>query len=257
MSDVDRTPSPQTAPRSRRPTTPRTDAHQPRPRHPDDPSRGALRALVAGVVTAIMLVAMLGVAVFAQTGKAAEGPTFLPATASCTRRLRLDLPGDQREQLMAFLGHLPGFADAASFDTKLDETIDQLLGGSDSPISWTEDIKPWFSGQVMLGLPELPPMDMTGSASGMAAATPPVVIGLGATDARRTGCGRSPSCSAAWATASPPRSTRGTTISIVANGDTADRASPRRTTSCCSATTSTELKASLDVLAGTHAQPRG
>jgi len=143
--------------------------------------RGTLRALVAGFITAIMLVATLGVAVFAQTGATAPGPTFLPATTLAYAEARLDLPGDQRDQLMAFLGHLPGFADPAAFDSKLDETVDQLLGGAESPISWSEDIKPWFGGQIMLGVPELP--EMTGLSSGdTSEAISSAVIALGVTD---------------------------------------------------------------------------
>ena len=62
---------------------------------------------------------MTGVAVFAQTGSH-RWPDLLPATAVAYGELRLDLPGDQHDQLAAFMAHFPGFDDPASFDTKLD-----------------------------------------------------------------------------------------------------------------------------------------
>lgn len=248
MSDVDRTPMSADGPSKQSSASPRMDATTPDRTTRMNRPAGALRAVVAGLITAIMLVAMLGVAVFAQTGKAAEGPTFLPADSVLYAELRLDLPGDQREQLMAFLGHLPGFADSASFDTKLDETIDQMLGGSDSPISWTEDIKPWFGGQVMLGLTALPPMDMTGSASAMAQ-TAPVVVGLSATD----GAALDTAVAKLLASMGDSVTTEeyaGETISIVDNGDTPTVLAPTDSVLLISNDID-QLKASLDTLAGT------
>jgi hypothetical protein len=139
------------------------------------------RWVVALFTTAFMLVGTLGIAAFAQTTRfgAGEGPSFLPADAVAYAEARLDLPGDQRDQLIEFLGHLPGFADPAAFDTKLDETLDQLLGGPSSPLSWTEDIKPWFSGQLMFGVADVPAMDATVDPGAAAAAA---ITALGVTD---------------------------------------------------------------------------
>ena len=248
MSDVDRTLMSADGPSKQSSGSPRTDATTPDRPTPMSRPTGALRALVAGVITAIMLVAMLGVAVFAQTGNAAEGPDFLPADSVLYAELRLDLPGDQRENLMAFIGHLPGFADAASFDTKLDETIDQMLGGSDSPISWTEDIKPWFGGQVMLGLTALPPMDMTGSATGMAQDVP-VVIGLSATDGAALDAAVTKLLASMGDTVTTEEYA-GETISIVDNGATPTVLAPTDGVLLFSNDID-QLKASLDVLAGT------
>ena len=136
MSDVDRTPLSADGPSKLTFAALGADANSPtRPTAGSGPSSG-WRAVVAGLITAIMLVVTLGVAVFAQTGRAADGPTFLSPTTFLYAELRLDLPGDQRAQLMSFLGHLPGFADPAAFDAKLDEAIDHMLfGGPGSPIS--------------------------------------------------------------------------------------------------------------------------
>jgi hypothetical protein len=71
--------------------------------------RHGLRWLVALLTTLAMLLGSLGLAAFAQTGDA-TGPEFLPADTFLYAEARLDLPGDQREQLMTFLGHFPGLA---------------------------------------------------------------------------------------------------------------------------------------------------
>lgn len=246
MSDVDRTPLSADGP-SQQPSVIRTDVTRTR-------RGGTWRAVVAGFVSAIMLVAMLGVAVFAQTGKTAEGPTFLPETSVFYAELRLDLPGDQRDNLMAFLGHLPGFADSASFDTKLDETIDQMLGGSDSPISWTEDIKPWFGGQVMAGLAELPPMDMSMSMSPDgatdAAQSAPVIVGLSATD----GAALDAAVTKLLATMGDQVTTQdhdGTTISIVDNGGEQPTVIAPTDTVLLLSNDIAQVETALDVLAGT------
>jgi hypothetical protein len=169
-------------------TAPSTEVH---PVHPvvsvslDAPAPGRQgspwRWVVALFTTALMVVGTLGIGVVATTSQfgAGSGPSFLPATAIAYAEARLDLPGDQREDLIAFLGAFPGFADPASFDTKLDEAVQGLLGGEDAPLSWEEDIKPWFGGQVMFGVPELPEMSggMTGSGE-----QPVTVSALGVTD---------------------------------------------------------------------------
>lgn len=177
MSDVDRiSPSADAHPidTSTRPVVVPARSAAARPARP-------WRWLVALLTTAFMFAGTLGVATFAQTGQfgSSDGPTFLPADAVIYAEARLDLPGDQRDQLIAFLGSFPGFADPASFDTKLDQTIDELLGGEDSPISWTGDIKPWFGGQIMFGLPALP--DLTGTMDAEDAASVGISA-LGVTD---------------------------------------------------------------------------
>ena len=87
------------------------------------------RWLVALLTTATMLLGSVGVAVFAADGAAAAGagPVYLPATSVLYAEARLDLPGDQRTQAMAFLAHIPGFEDPSTFDIKLDGAIDSVL----------------------------------------------------------------------------------------------------------------------------------
>ena len=73
----------------------------------------------------------------------------MPTDSVAYGELRLDLPGDQRQNVGAFLSKFPGFADQAALDTKLDEVLDRLVGeGSQNKQSYTKDVKPWFGGQL-------------------------------------------------------------------------------------------------------------
>jgi hypothetical protein len=62
--------------------------------------------------------------------------------------MRLDLPGDQKENLASFMSHFPGFADPAAFQQKVDEMLDQLLQRADPSLEWQRDVAPWFGGQI-------------------------------------------------------------------------------------------------------------
>ncbi len=136
------------------------------------------RSVFAFLVSISLLLAMTGVAVFAQTGTAG-GPTFVPETAVGYAEVRLDLPGDQHDQLAAFMAHFPGFADPAAFDTKLNEALDEALssatGGS---ATWTGNIQTWSTGEAGVGILTLP---MGTDASGNTT-EPDFVVGLGLRD---------------------------------------------------------------------------
>ncbi len=137
----------------------------------------AWRWAVAFLVSVAMLLAMTGVAVFAQTGSGG-GPAFVPATATAFGEIRLDMPGNQHDELAAFMAHLPGFADPSSFDTKLNEALDELLSsGTGGAATWTGNIQTWSNGQFAIGLLALPAATATGSD-----AQPQVVVGLGVKD---------------------------------------------------------------------------
>jgi hypothetical protein len=144
------------------------------------PRRGPWRWVVALLATVVIIVAGIGIAVFAQSSRsnASIGPTFLPANTVAFADARLDLPGNQREKLITFLSHFPGFADQASFDLKVNETFDRWVGdASQGKLTYTSAVKPWFSGQVAVGLTQVPEAK---AAAPMA--VPHGVIGFGVKD---------------------------------------------------------------------------
>ena len=84
---------------------------------------------------------------------------YVPPGSVAYGELRLDLPGDQRQNVAAFLSKFPGFADQAALDTTLDEVLDRLVSdASDGKQTFTKDIKPWFDGQLGFASGALPAM---------------------------------------------------------------------------------------------------
>ncbi|MEO7117504.1 MAG: DUF3352 domain-containing protein, partial [Candidatus Limnocylindrales bacterium] len=142
--------------------------------HPARPRR--MRWVVAAAATAIVVAAAASLALFATGGQPRGiGPRFLPAGTFAYAELRLDMPGSQREELIKLLGHVPGFADPAAFDQKMDSSFDNTLGQiSGQAVLYTRDIKPWFSGQLAVGLirPPTTNTDPTAMAND-------IVIGIG------------------------------------------------------------------------------
>jgi hypothetical protein len=130
---------------------------------PQRPSRA--RWGVAGLI-AFFVVALSAAGLFVLVGASSKSvvAAWTPADAAVYVEVRGDLPGDQRQNLGRFLAHFPGFADQATLDTKLDESLDKLVGkASDGKHDWTREIKPWFGGQVALSLSSFPTPTMDGS----------------------------------------------------------------------------------------------
>ena len=108
------------------------------------------RWLAAGVLIALVA-AVTGLAAFALTSSKSTSAVlgYVPTDSVAYGELRLDLPGDQRQEVGEFLAKFPGFADQAALDTKLDEILDRLVSeGSDGKQTYTHDVKPWFGGQM-------------------------------------------------------------------------------------------------------------
>jgi hypothetical protein len=136
------------------------------------------RWLVALFTTAFLLVGTIGIAGFAQIGRAGAGvsPDFLPENTIAYGESRLDLPGDQRDQLAAFLAHFPGFSDPGAFGIKLDQALDAFVSmATNGELSYTEDVQPWADRSAAFGIPALP-ADLSGREQ------PPVVVAFGVTD---------------------------------------------------------------------------
>ncbi|MEP7361593.1 MAG: DUF3352 domain-containing protein, partial [Chloroflexota bacterium] len=98
--------------------------------------------LVVGLLGAVFVLARPG------GGTPSTVARYAPANSAAYLELREDLPGDQHNLLAQFMSHFPGFADQAAFDTKLNETLDSILGSSPAAMSWTTDVEPWFGGEI-------------------------------------------------------------------------------------------------------------
>ncbi len=120
------------------------------------PSRA--RWAIAGLV-ALLVVALSGIGLFALVGASSDSvvSAWTPSDAIVYAEVRADLPGDQRQNLGRFLAHFPGFADQSTLETKLDQTLDKLVGqASGGKHDWSKEIKPWFGGQVAVSMSAFP-----------------------------------------------------------------------------------------------------
>src|SRR5215210_2207104 len=85
---------------------------------------GAARWLIAAVATLLVLGLVVAVILLAgrrSTG-ASIGPDYAPANSQAYAEVRLDLPGDQRDAVVAFMSRFPGFADPSTFEQKVNDT---------------------------------------------------------------------------------------------------------------------------------------
>lgn len=147
-------------------TRPSSEAHEASPPTAAQPvprSPGASRARwgIALLVTVLVVAAGVAAVMLLTNRSATTGSAGYAATDSVAYgELRLDLPGDQRQQLGSFLSKFPGFADQSTLDVKIDDVMDRAIGAmTDGRQSWTANIKPWFSGELGFSVGALPQPD--------------------------------------------------------------------------------------------------
>jgi hypothetical protein len=103
------------------------------------------------VVALVALIGLTGVAVVAAylllfsvaTDRAAA---LAPATAAVYVNVYLQPSTGQQMNLAGLIGRLPGFADEASLDEKVDQVVENLL--SETGIDYRTQVKPWLGDQV-------------------------------------------------------------------------------------------------------------
>ena len=120
---------------------------------------GRLRWAAAIAIVAVVLGASAAVAALITNGASQSTVLgYVPPGSIAYGEVRLDLPGDQRQAVGAFLSKFPGFHDQAALDTKLDEILDQFIKkATNDKQTYTADIKPWFGGEIALTVGPLPP----------------------------------------------------------------------------------------------------
>jgi hypothetical protein len=103
------------------------------------------------VIALVTLIGLTGVAVVAAylflfaagTDRAAR---LAPADSAAYVNVYLQPSTGQQMNLSNLIGRLPGFADEASLDEKVDQIVQNLLSGSG--IDYRDEIKPWLGDQV-------------------------------------------------------------------------------------------------------------
>ena len=109
-----------------------------------------MHRLVIALVTLIGLIGTFVVGTFlllsgASTDRAAS---FAPATTAAYVNVYLQPSAGQQMNLAELIGRLPGFADDASLDDKIDQVAQNLLG--ETGIDYEADLKPWIGPQLAL-----------------------------------------------------------------------------------------------------------
>jgi hypothetical protein len=118
---------------------------------------GRLRWLLVGAVV-LVVGASAAAATLLLTSDSGD-PAVLawaPPDTLAYSELRLDLPGDQEQELAALMSAFPGFDDQAAFPTKLNEVLDQLVASAtDGEQSWTA-VDAWWGRQLSVSMGPIP-----------------------------------------------------------------------------------------------------
>jgi hypothetical protein len=144
------------------------------------PRRNRVRWLAAAGIVAL-IVGVTAIATLTLTGSTPTSTVagYVPGDSVAYGEVRLDLPGDQRQEVGEFLSKFPGFADQAALETKLDEVLDRLLSESTGgKQTYSRDIKPWFDGEFAFSM--APPTGV--AATNAATDTPRAVVLLSIKD---------------------------------------------------------------------------
>src|SRR5688500_15065504 len=83
----------------------------------------------------------------ASTDRAAA---LAPANSAFYVNIYLQPSTGQQMNLGGLIGRLPGFADEASLDDKVDQVVQNLLGATDLGLDYEEQVKPWLGNQVAI-----------------------------------------------------------------------------------------------------------
>ena len=105
------------------------------------------------VIASVTLIGLVGIAVvagylvlFAAGGDRAA--TLAPANTVAYANVYLQPSTGQQANLSALIGRLPGFADEAALDDKIDQVVQNLL--ATTGIDYRADVKPWLGDQIAI-----------------------------------------------------------------------------------------------------------
>ena len=105
------------------------------------------------VIALVTLIGLTGAAVvagylFLFSAGADRAATLAPASSAFYVNVFLQPSTGQQMNLSGLIGRLPGFADEASLDEKVDQIVQNLLSGSG--IDYRTQVKPWLGNQVAI-----------------------------------------------------------------------------------------------------------
>ena len=104
------------------------------------------------VIASVTFIGLVSVAVVAYVvflaGSADRAVTMAPPNTVLYANFYLQPSTGQQMNLSNLIGRLPGFADEAALDEKIDQVVQNLLGSAG--IDYRADVKPWLGDQVAI-----------------------------------------------------------------------------------------------------------
>jgi uncharacterized protein DUF3352 len=150
---------------------------------PAGPGRGRLVAWIAagGVVAAAVVVA-LTLLVGGRSAGLDAAAAYVPADSFFYLEAQLDLPDGQRATLRGILEKFPAVEADDLLGPALADTIDKALASGGAPVTYSDDIAPWFTGRVAVSVNAVPELATAGTFS-----VPPMVFLFGSRNAAAAG----------------------------------------------------------------------
>jgi hypothetical protein len=105
------------------------------------------------VIASVTLIGLVGIAVVAGylvlfAGGSDRAASLAPANTVAYANVYLQPSTGQMANLSALIGQLPGFADEAALDDKIDQVVQNLL--ATTGIDYRADVKPWLGDQIAI-----------------------------------------------------------------------------------------------------------
>jgi hypothetical protein len=120
------------------------------------------------VTAAILAITGVGLVFLSTAAPASTTVGYVPPESFGYLEVRLDAPGDQRQNLANVLSAFPGFADTANLGFKIDEAGDLLLGqAAPGAGQFSRDIHPWLGDSLALVATRLPSTPDASDAGGL------------------------------------------------------------------------------------------
>nr|MDQ3346123.1 DUF3352 domain-containing protein [Chloroflexota bacterium] len=109
-----------------------------------------MHRLVVALVTLISLTAAAFLAGFLLlfSDSTDRASSLIPAQTTIYLNVYLQPSTGQQMNLGGLIGRLPGFADEASLDQKVDQVVENLIGSAGLGLDYQDQIKPWLGNQV-------------------------------------------------------------------------------------------------------------
>jgi len=145
--------------------------------------RGRLLTLAGGAVGAVAVAIGIVVLVMGRSAGLDLAAGYVPADAVIYMELQLDLPGEQREQMRTLLERFPAIDADDLLGPALADTLDEALASSGAPLSYSDDIAPWFTGRAAIALNTFPAVPFPAAPTDVTMEVPQMVVLFGTRDA--------------------------------------------------------------------------